>query len=218
MVRHIHRADLHRGLFECATDIGIQTYLNHRVVSVEPEVPALVTVDGKSFTPDLIVASDGLHSICRHIVEGHHSPPIPTGQMVYRVTLPAKRLEGIPELEEIITVPGNNHWIGPNGTILTYLLEGVNERLLNLVFTCNSTMEEGVNQKLGTNREVRDAFKDWDHRIGRILEFVDSVLEWRVSFLLLSHTSEKNVQRMTLKENSCTHIPSSPTGHIPPTK
>ena len=55
--------------------------------------------------------------------------------MVYRVTVPAKRLVGIPELDEIRTVPRNNHWIGPHGTILSYLLEGINETLVNLVFT-----------------------------------------------------------------------------------
>jgi salicylate hydroxylase len=55
--------------------------------------------------------------------------------MVYRVTLPAKSLEGIPELEEIIRVPRNNHWIGPRATILSYLLEGINETLVNFVFT-----------------------------------------------------------------------------------
>ena len=55
--------------------------------------------------------------------------------MVYRATVPVKRLEGIPELQEIITVPRNNHWIGPYGTILSYLLEGTNEKLVNLVFT-----------------------------------------------------------------------------------
>jgi len=66
---------------------------------------------------------------------GRPGPPIPTGQMVYRVTVPARKLEGIPELEEFITVPRSNHWIGPHGTILSYLLEGINERLVNFVFT-----------------------------------------------------------------------------------
>ena len=55
--------------------------------------------------------------------------------MVYRVTLPTKKLEGIPELKELIEVPRNNHWIGPHGTILSYLLQGVNEPLINFVFT-----------------------------------------------------------------------------------
>lgn len=73
--------------------------------------------------------------MAREIVLGKPSSPVRTGQMVYRVTLPAKVLQGIPELEEIITVPRNNHWLGPNGTVLSYLLKGVNDTLLNFVFT-----------------------------------------------------------------------------------
>lgn len=84
----------------------------------------------------------GLHSIAREIVLGRAGAPIPTGQMAYRVILPVKTLEGIPELEEIISVPRNNHWLGPNATILSYLLEGKQERLLNLVFTLVSTIEK----------------------------------------------------------------------------
>lgn len=73
--------------------------------------------------------------MAREIVLGKYGPPVPTGQMVYRITLPAKRLQDIPELKDIVTVPRNNHWIGPNGTILSYLLEGINEKLVNLVLT-----------------------------------------------------------------------------------
>ncbi|GLB45033.1 putative lycopene cyclase protein [Lyophyllum shimeji] len=177
---HIHRADLHRGLLARANELGIQSHLDCRVVDVEPDTPAVTTARGRRFTADFIIAADGLNSICRHIVAGQASHPIPTGQMVYRVTLPARRLEGIPELEEMITVPRNNHWIGPHGTVLSYLLEGVNEKLVNLVFTCDTRMEDGVNQKIGTNEEVREAFKGWDPRLDLILKHVDSVLEWRL--------------------------------------
>lgn len=110
-------------------------HLDQRVLTVDPEIPAIETKGGRRFTGDLIVAADGLHSSCREIVLGHPKPPIPTGQMVYRITLPAKRLEGIPELEELITVPRSNHWIGPHGTALSYLLQGEKEKLLNLVCT-----------------------------------------------------------------------------------
>ena len=73
--------------------------------------------------------------MAREVVLGRPGPPVPTGQMVYRVTIPVHTLTGIPELEEIITVPRNNHWLGPNGTVLSYLLEGVNDTLINFVFT-----------------------------------------------------------------------------------
>lgn len=118
--------------------------------------------------------------MAREVVMGKPGPPVPTGQMVYRVTLPVSKLKGIPELEELISVPRNNHWIGPHGTILSYLLEGVNETLINFVFTyvpiptsnkqmlrdarCDVNMPDGVNQKIGDNAEVRASFKDWDPR------------------------------------------------------
>ena len=57
--RHIHRADLHRGLLECATHLGIVLHTNSRVVKVDPHESSLTTKDGRQFTADLIVASDG---------------------------------------------------------------------------------------------------------------------------------------------------------------
>ena len=132
---HIHRADLHRGLVDRAEELGIKIHLDSRVLEVHPEVPSITVKDGKVYKADLIVASDGLHSICREIVLGYKSPPTPTGQMVYRVTVPAKRLEGKPQLDEFTRIARNNHWIGPRATILSYLLEGINETLVNFVFT-----------------------------------------------------------------------------------
>lgn len=41
-------------------------------------------------------------------------------------------------------------------------------------------MPDGVNQRPGTANEVREAFKGWDPKIDRLLEFVSEVLEWRV--------------------------------------
>jgi salicylate hydroxylase len=41
-------------------------------------------------------------------------------------------------------------------------------------------MPDGINQRPGTAEEVREAFKGWDPKIDRLLEFVSEVLEWRV--------------------------------------
>lgn len=179
---HIHRADFQRGLVEAATELGCTVHLDNRVVSIDPYKPSLTTAGGNTFEGDLIVASDGLHSMAREIVMGKPGPPVPTGQMVYRVTLPVQILQGIPELEEIITVPRNNHWLGPNGTVLSYLLEGVNDTLINFVFTCDveGWMPNGVNQRPGNLEAVRKRFSDWDPRISKMLEYVGSVLEWRL--------------------------------------
>ncbi|RFU30476.1 hypothetical protein B7463_g5881, partial [Scytalidium lignicola] len=177
---HIHRADLHRGLLEAAIDVGCKIHLDSRVVTIDPHTPSLTTKNGETYTADLIVASDGLHSVARSIVMGKPGPPIPTGQMAYRITLPVKKLEGIPELEDLINVTRNNHWLGPHGTILSYLLEGVNGTLINFVFTCDANMPDGVNTRISSTDAVRAAFKDWDPRISKILEYVDEALEWRL--------------------------------------
>lgn len=41
-------------------------------------------------------------------------------------------------------------------------------------------MKDGENQSVGTNEEVRKAFKGWDPRIDKMLEYVTEVLEWRL--------------------------------------
>ncbi|KAH8657397.1 hypothetical protein BGZ60DRAFT_434367 [Tricladium varicosporioides] len=165
---HIHRADLHRGLLAAATDLGCKLHLDSRVVSIDPPNCSLIT-------------KNGLHGMSREVVRGKSDPPTPTGQMVYRVTLPAKDLKDIPELEEIVTVPRNNHWLGPNGTVLSYLLEGIDNTLINFVFTCDAEdwMPAGVNQRPGKMEDVRKRFGSWDLRISKMLEHVGGVLEWR---------------------------------------
>ncbi|KAJ7083040.1 hypothetical protein C8R43DRAFT_1092766 [Mycena crocata] len=180
---HIHRADLHRGLLEAATDLGCKIHLDARVVSIDAAAGSILTKGDITYAGDLIVASDGLHSMARAVVVGPPARPIPTGQMAYRVTLPAAKLRGIPELEDIITVPRNNHWIGPRGTILSYLLEGQNQPLINFVFTIDvneTDLPPGVDQRMGTAQEVRNSFKGWDPRIETMLARVEDVLYWRL--------------------------------------
>lgn len=58
--RHIHRADLHRGLLEAAKDAGCKVHLDSRVISINPDAPSLMTRGGLTYEGDLIVASDGM--------------------------------------------------------------------------------------------------------------------------------------------------------------
>ncbi|KAJ7219008.1 hypothetical protein B0H12DRAFT_1213228 [Mycena haematopus] len=180
---HIHRAGLHRGLLEAAVDLGCKFHLDSRVISIDPQAGSVITQRDAMYSADLIVASDGLNSMAREVVLGKPGPPVPTGQMAYRVTLPAATLRGIPELDEIITVPRNNHWLGPHGTILSYLLEGQDELLINFVFTCDvneADLPPGIDQRMGTAKEVRNSFNGWDPRIEKMLGFVQKVLYWRL--------------------------------------
>jgi salicylate hydroxylase len=169
------------------------------VVSIDIQKPSLMTSAGKTYKGDLIIGSDGkyartlrrtlalmtigLHSMAREIVIGQPAPPVSIGQMQYQVTLPSKVLQGVPELEEFITVPRNNYWLGPYGTVLSYLLQGLNDTLIHLVFTLVSRctnclvlgadgisidsegwMPEGINQRPGRLETIRKRFEEWDPR------------------------------------------------------
>lgn len=67
--RHIHRADLHRGLLECVETLGVESFFDCRVIDADPDMPSVTTKDGKQWTADLIIASDG-ESQARHISKG----------------------------------------------------------------------------------------------------------------------------------------------------
>lgn len=90
--------------------------------------------------------------------------------MAYRVTLPASRLEGIQGLEDLITTPGNIHWIGPKGTILSYLLEGINDMLVNLVFTYVFLPRIGVLRTLILSTAVMLSWVRWKTALTRRVE------------------------------------------------
>lgn len=65
MGRHIHRADFHRGLLECATDLGVEVHLNSRVLEVNPHAPSLSTKGGQIHNADLIGAADGIFTLAQ---------------------------------------------------------------------------------------------------------------------------------------------------------
>ncbi|KAK9415841.1 putative FAD-binding domain-containing protein [Seiridium unicorne] len=102
--------------------------------------------------------------------------------MVYRIPLPVEKLKIIPELKDLVTTPRNNHWITPYGRVLSYLLKGGNENLINFAFTCdtNGKLPHGINQAVGTGEDVRKAFQRWDARLHTMLSHVDKVLQWRL--------------------------------------
>lgn len=58
--------------------------------------------------------------MCPHVGPGKTGAPIATGQIGYRENLPATKLSDVPELEELIGTPPNNHWIGPHAITLSY--------------------------------------------------------------------------------------------------
>ncbi|KAJ3011670.1 hypothetical protein NUW54_g2099 [Trametes sanguinea] len=95
---HIHRADLHKLLFDLAAPF-MTLRLKSTVVSVDPEAPSVTLASGEVVHGDLIVGADGVKSMIQRVVLGHTNPAEPTGDAVYRAIIPTEYLLNDPELK-----------------------------------------------------------------------------------------------------------------------
>ena len=119
-------------MLERALELGVNVHLNSQVIHVEFEYPPSVTVQsGEVFRGDLVVGCDGLRSVCREALVGHPDPPHETGDIAYRILVPAEAMKPHPELRGFLEEPAINFWMGPDGHAVCYLLKGGN--LYNIV-------------------------------------------------------------------------------------
>jgi len=113
-----HRSNLHGSLLERAKELGATIRVNSRVADVqvaEDEMTATVLLgDGTRRTADLVVGADGINSRCREIMLGREDPPIPTGDLAYRLLLSTKEMMKDPDLRSFIEDPQVNYWLGPD--------------------------------------------------------------------------------------------------------
>jgi salicylate hydroxylase len=122
-----HRADLHRLLFDAATQAGLRLHTGRRVAGVS-QSPICVTVtatEGKAVEADALIAADGLWSRVREHVIAADEPPRPTGHLAYR---------GMMEMAAARPSFRGNEvqaWLGPALHVVTYPVRG--GELLNVV-------------------------------------------------------------------------------------
>jgi salicylate hydroxylase len=62
---------------------------------------------------------------------GHADPPHETGDIAYRILVPAEDMKRHEELHEFLESPAIDYWMGPDGHAVCYLLKGGN--LYNIV-------------------------------------------------------------------------------------
>lgn len=81
-------------------------------------------------------------------------------------------------LQELVSNPAINYWMGPNAHAVSYLLKGGG--LYNIVLTCPDNLPELVNTQATDIQEMRDFFAKWDPRLKTLLSIVQETSKWRL--------------------------------------
>lgn len=129
-----HRADLHAELQVAATKFdpkrpeftdsssSVKIVTGVKVVGVDHVNGTVFAEDGRSWSGDVVIAADGIHSAVRSAVFPDAKSPTPAHQAAYRALVPTKALACIPTLSELgdVEKAGMVVWIGEDRRVVTY--------------------------------------------------------------------------------------------------
>jgi salicylate hydroxylase len=90
---------------------------------------------------------------------GQRDPPLPTGDLAYRIVLKIDQIED-PKLREMVQNPACRFWAGPDAHAVAYSMRGGN--MYNVVLLVPDDLEEGVARTEGNIDEMKKLFEGWD--------------------------------------------------------
>lgn len=119
----VHRADLHRELLRLATaedestgQPPAQIYLGAVVTNIDVENACIKLATGETFTADLLIGADGLHSAVRQAAIPGGEPPFDSGLVVHRFLLSEDEIMSDDKLVEMRDRYSRQSWhSGPDG-------------------------------------------------------------------------------------------------------
>lgn len=173
----MHRADLHTLLCNKAKSLGVTIRLNAQVESLNHQAASVTLKSGETLSADLIVGADGLWSRCRDEFLGESVPPLPTGDLAYRIVLKQDQISD-PELKEIVSKPSCQFWVGPYSHAVAYSMR--RGEMYNIVLLCPDDLPGDVSRQEGSVEEMKLLFANWDPILRRFLDCVDTVDKWRL--------------------------------------
>ncbi|MFN4173813.1 MAG: FAD-dependent monooxygenase, partial [Parachlamydiaceae bacterium] len=137
------------------------------IEETEHEVHA-ITNDGKKFSGDILVGSDGIWSVARKYVIGEDAPRI-SGQIIYRGVV---KREILPQsdLDNII------HYVIPNAHLVHYPV-GVNG-YVNISAIFQSDRIPDYRETKGKPEELNAWFQHAGEKVKTLLSFVDTSRMW----------------------------------------
>lgn len=184
----LHRADLVKLLADTAeAHERISIRMNSKVASYDFDTPAVTLANGDVVKGDLVVCADGIKSAVRDTINRRPLPPQDTGDVAYRILVPAQPLLDDPEMAHLVRQPWAMHWMGPEGHAVGYPLRGGEVYNIIVDVTHSSDLgeplpDEGqVWKSARSNRELVERFKDWCPEVRKLCAMTGEYLKWKLA-------------------------------------
>ena len=165
---HAHRAELLAVLLAALGQQGLR--LNSRVSTFGQDADgvAITLADGTTFTGDILVGADGIHSTVRSGLFGQEQARY-TGNVAWRGLVPAKAIAHL-QLKKVTGV-----WMGPNRSIVQYYVSA--GRTFNWIGIGRSPLP--ARESWLAEGEIKDALADyagWHPIIQTVIQSTSTVL------------------------------------------
>lgn len=166
----LHRADLHEALTSIVAPEIIA--LDKRLLAFEqqPDGVHLKFADGTTAQADLMIASDGVHSIVRDRLVGAERPRF-TGRVAYRTTFPANLLNGL-------EIDGSTKWMAADRHIVIYYINPREDEIYFVTSTPEPEFSVESWSSKGDMDELRDAYRGFHPHVRAVLEACPQAHKW----------------------------------------
>ncbi|KAJ6468911.1 salicylate hydroxylase [Mycena sanguinolenta] len=182
----VHRADLIDALVAAVhRHPNITLRMNTPVESYDFAAPAVTTATGERLTADVVICADGIKSAVRSAINGRSVDPIDTGDVAYRILVPAGPLLADPEMRHLVENPWAVHWMGPEGHAVGYPLRG--GKLYNVIIDVTHRTDRGAPIGLDEWRSEADnahlvaRFTDWCPEVRKLCALTGKYLKWKLA-------------------------------------
>ncbi|KAJ7614880.1 salicylate hydroxylase [Roridomyces roridus] len=116
---------------------------------------------------------------------GEHFTADDTGDIAYRILVPASSLLKDPDLRDLVTHPWATHWIGPEGHAVGYPLRG--GQLYNVIIDVTHGTDLGA--PIGVdewrveadNHCLVERFKEWCPQMRKLCAMASTYLKWKLA-------------------------------------
>ncbi|EME49494.1 hypothetical protein DOTSEDRAFT_68305 [Dothistroma septosporum NZE10] len=184
----IHRADLVASLVRAAKQRdNITIHMGCRVQSYDFDAPAVTLTGGETARADLVIAADGIKSSVRDVINGRPLPPQDTGDVAYRILVPAKPLLDDTQMAYLVKEPWAVHWMGAEAHAVGYPLRG--GELYNIIIDVTHSSDLGeplpedeqIWKSARDNRELVARFAHWCPEVRKLCSMAGEYLKWKLA-------------------------------------